>query len=102
VRWRQLKAIPFLGNPAAGFVLTAGGIYAGLGQDQVSDAHSSDEVRLDNPVDVLEPDSAVPYCLGIHHHGRAMLALLQTSRLIGANSCSRNLMLGQLLLEGFP
>jgi hypothetical protein len=31
-----------------------------------------------------------------------MLALLETSGLIGANSGSRDLMLGQLLLEGFP
>jgi hypothetical protein len=83
-------------------VLAAGGIDAALRQDKVGDALSSDEVQLDNSVDVFELNPAVPYCLGINHHSRAMLALLETSGLIGADSGSRDLMLGQLLLKGFP
>jgi hypothetical protein len=83
------------------FVFTPGSIDAGIRQGEFRDRLSSDDVRINDLVDVLQRDPAVPYGVWVHHYRRAMFALLQTSRLIGADSCTRDLMIGQLLFEGF-
>jgi hypothetical protein len=83
-------------------VLTPGCIEAGIGQREFRDRLSSSDMGVDDLVDVFQRDPAVPYCVWVHHDRGTMFALLQTSRLIGANSCSRDLTFGELSLERFP
>jgi hypothetical protein len=82
-------------------VLTPGCIAAGIGQRKFRNRLSSHDMGVDDLVDVFQRDPAVPYCVRVRDDRGTMLALLQTSRLIGANSCIRDLTVGQLLLERF-
>ena len=54
---------------------------------------------LDDFVDVGLGDAAVPDVLGIDHDGRALLALIETAGLVGADA-PVDAALGERLLEG--
>jgi hypothetical protein len=64
------------------FVFTPGRINAGIGQGEFRNWLSSNDMRVNDLVDLFPGDPAVPCCLWVHHDHRAMFALLQTSRLL--------------------
>ena len=64
---------------------TALGVQARIGQPQTLHRATVQQVLLDNLAHVADTDKAVPDGVGIDHHDRAMLALVQTSQFIGAD-----------------
>ena len=64
---------------------TLGSIKAVISDDQPLDRPSRNEVFADNLRHVLDADVAVPDRLGINDYGRPMLALVETSGLVGAD-----------------
>ena len=77
----------------------AGGcVQAPLGQHQALHWPSSNDVRLDNLVDVRFGDVSIPNGVGINHKIRAVFALVETTRLVSPHSALKPA-LSQLLLE---
>ena len=73
-------------------------VQARVGQYQPLDRLPADDVRFDNFVDIGEGDSAIPHSVWIDDEIRAVFALIQTTRLVGADS-SLQPARGQLVLE---
>jgi hypothetical protein len=61
------------------------GVDTALGQSQTLDRTVAYNVGLYDFCHVCQPYVAVPNCLGIHHHGRSMFALIQASGLVGTD-----------------
>ena len=64
-------------------MFAGGSIQAGVGQHQAPHGLSTDDVRFDDVVNVGFGDVSVPHGIGIDHDIRAVLALIETARLIG-------------------
>lgn len=66
---------------------------------------SADDMRFDDFVHIGQGHAAIPNCLGIDHKVRAMFALIEAPRLIGAyspfQSALRQLLFEELLQFGF-
>jgi hypothetical protein len=75
------------------------GVDASVRQDQPGDWGSTEDVGFDDFVYVADGDVAIPDCFGINHDRRAVLALLEASRFVGADSRSCNSPDRQCLLE---
>jgi len=80
-------------------------VQATIGQSQTLDRLSADNVRLDDFVDVGFGDVAVPDGIRVNHDVGAVLALIETSGLIGADatfqSASSELLFEELLQARF-
>ena len=61
------------------------------------DGTSVDEVLLDDFGGIFGLDVAVPDGFGIHHHGRSVFALVETSGFVDANRATQARGLGDLL-----
>src|SRR5262249_9055285 len=61
------------------------GVDTFIGQRQSGDRDSVDNVRFNNLFDILSPHSAVPDAFRVNHHGRSVLALIQTTGAVSAN-----------------
>ncbi len=59
-------------------------IQAGVDEHQAPDRLASDDMRLNDFVDVGLRDMSIPNCVGIDDEVRAMFALIETARLVGA------------------
>jgi hypothetical protein len=81
-------------------VFAGGSIQAGVGQHQALHRFSTDDVRFDDFVNVGFGDVSVPYGIGIDHDIRAMLALIETTGFVSADS-SLESAFGQFLFEQF-
>ena len=66
-------------------MFTRGCIQAAIGQHQSLNWLAADDMRLDNLIDVGLGDMCVPYGIGINHEIRAVFALVETARLVGAH-----------------
>jgi len=66
-------------------VFTGGGVETVVRQHQALDRLASNDVRLDDFVDVSLGDVSISNGLGINHDVRAVFALVETARLVGAN-----------------
>lgn len=60
-------------------------IDAVISQPQSLYRNAPGDVRFDDLSYVLRANAAIPDLVGIHHDVRTMLALVQTSGLVGAN-----------------
>ena len=69
----------------SGAVLAGAGVDATVGQAQALDGTVVRYVGLNDLGDVGESYISVPDALGIHHNGRAMLALVEASGLVSAD-----------------
>jgi hypothetical protein len=81
-------------------MLAACGIQALFGQAQALDRSSAYDVRLNDLFDVRFTNPAIPDGIGIDHHVRPVLALVEASGLIGSDA-SVQAMGSQFLLEQF-
>jgi hypothetical protein len=79
-------------------MLAACGIQALFGQAQALDRSPAYDVRLNDLFDVRFANVAIPDRIGIDHHVRPMLTLVEASGLIRANA-SLQAVGSQLLLE---
>ena len=79
-------------------MLASRGVDTFLAHSQALDWLSAYDVGIDDFIDIIERDMSVPDCLGIDHEIRTMLALVQASRLVGADASTQP-SLRQLLLE---
>jgi hypothetical protein len=66
-------------------MFTRGCIQAAIGQHQALNWLAADDVRLDDFIDVSLGDVSVPYGIGIDYEIRAVFALIETARLVGAH-----------------
>ena len=66
-------------------VFTGRSIEAGIGQHQACDGLAAHDVRFDDVVHVRGGDVSVPDSIGIDDKIRAVLALIEAARLIGAD-----------------
>ena len=62
-----------------------GSIQAAIGHHQALNWLAADDVRLDDFIDVGLGDVCIPYGIGIDHEIRAVFALIETARLVGAH-----------------
>ena len=62
-----------------------GGIQAAIGHHQALNWLAADDVRVNDFIDVGLSDESVPYGFGIDHEIRAVFALIETARLVGAH-----------------
>src|SRR6516162_9316956 len=67
-------------------MLAAGGIQALFGQAQPLDRSPAYDVRLNDLCDVRFADPAIPDGVGIDHHVRPVLTLVEASGLVRANA----------------
>jgi hypothetical protein len=67
----------------SGPMRTVGVVQAGVVNPQVVKNFAGDDGAGDDPGDVLELDAAVPDALGVDDDGRAMLALVETTGVVG-------------------
>lgn len=74
------------------------GIQAGIRDNQTLYRLVTDDVRLDDLIDIGCGDAAIPHRIGIDDDVRAMLALIQAAGFIGAD-CTVDASLCQLDLE---
>jgi hypothetical protein len=81
-------------------VFTVVGVQTGIGEPQAFDRLAADDVRLDNFIHVRFGDVPIPDRVGIDHDIRSMLALIETTGLIGAHAAFEST-LGEFLLEQF-
>jgi hypothetical protein len=81
-------------------MLAACGIQAFFGQAQALDRPSAYDVRLNDLFDVGFTNPAIPDGIGIDHHVRPVLALVEAAGLIGTDA-SLQAMGSQFLLEEF-
>jgi hypothetical protein len=79
-------------------MLAAGGIQALFGQAQPLDRSPAYDVRLNDLCDVRFADPAIPDGVGIDHHVRPVLTLVEASGLVRANAPLQAVG-SQLLLE---
>ena len=79
-------------------MLTTRGIQAGVGQAEPFHRSAANNVRLNNLLDIRLGHSAIPYRIWINNDVGAVLALIETSSLIGANLALQPA-LSQFLLE---
>src|SRR5262249_5580838 len=90
------------GEPSTALLTTVGAIgvvQAGVGDQEVIEDLPPDEGLLDDPGHVLGRHAAVPDPLGVDHDGRAVLALIEAARVVGAGERPEAGLL-QGLLEG--
>ena len=59
-------------------------VQAGIGQQQALDRFAAEDVGLNDLIDVSFRDVSVPDGFGIDHEIRAVLALIETARLVSA------------------
>jgi len=64
---------------------TGGGVQAIVGNDEALDGASGDKVLTDDFRHVFDGDTAVPDSFWVDDDGRAVLALVETSSLVGAD-----------------
>jgi len=76
------------------------GVQAGVRQAEALDRLAAEDVGLDNLVDVGLGDVAVPDCVRVDDDVRAVLALIEAARMIGADFAFEAA-LGEFLLEEF-
>ena len=76
-------------------------IQAGAGKSKALDWAAMDEVFCDDFIDIFEVDEAVPDGLGIDHHGRAVLALIEAAGLVGADEMLEASVFDGVLEGGF-
>ncbi len=74
-------------------------IQARIGDDQALDRLVSEDVGLDDFVDIAGMHAAVPHGVRIDDDGGPVLALLQASGLVGANYIAANTVRGEHLLK---
>jgi len=68
---------------------TALGVHAGIVQPQPFDRPAANQVLCDDLFSVLRLHVPIPDSLWIHHHRRAMLALVQAARFVDAHRAAR-------------
>jgi hypothetical protein len=73
-------------------------IQAGIGQQQALDRFATDDVGLNDFINVSFGDVSIPDGFGIDHEIRAVLALIETACLVGPNFALETAF-RQLLLE---
>jgi hypothetical protein len=71
-------------------VRTTGGVEAFVGNEEALDGPSVDDVRLDDLVDIVGGDAAVPDRVRINDDGGAVFALVETSGHVGAHALSES------------
>ena len=79
-------------------MFTTVGVEAGVCQHQPLYRLSSDDMRLDNLIQISQGYAAVPHGVRINHQIRAVLALVETTGLVGPDLPFQP-SLGQLLFE---
>jgi hypothetical protein len=77
----QRDLLPF----RSGFVRAMLGVQAGFGQPQTLYGTAMQQVLLDDLAHVPGMHKAVPDGIGIDHHHRAMLALIEAAQFVGAD-----------------
>lgn len=93
-RWPSRPRVGFLRRT----VLAAIGVEATVFDSQPFNRFSADDVRFYDFVHICQRHASVPHGFGIHNDIWPMLALIQTTGLIGAHSSLQST-LGELLLE---
>ena len=76
-------------------------VQAACGQAETLDRPAVDEVFGDDLFDVFEVDKAIPDGLGIDHDNRAVLALVETASLVGADDVLETGIFDGVLEGGF-
>jgi hypothetical protein len=77
-----------------------GGVHALIGQAKALDGPAAEDVALHDFVHIGLRHTAVPHGIRVDDNGRTVLALVQTTRFVGADTLAQSA-LGQRLLEGF-
>lgn len=76
-------------------------VEAGSGEAQPLHGTAMDEVLVDDFFYIFQMNEAVPDSFGIDHHRRAMLALIETPRLVGPNQMLETRVLNCIFEGGF-
>jgi hypothetical protein len=69
----------------SGLVRTPLGVKAAIGQNKTLDRPPMKQMLVDDLLYIFDVDKAVPDRVRIHHHDRAMFALVEASQLVRAN-----------------
>jgi hypothetical protein len=75
-------------------------VEAGIGKHKALHRLPADDVRFDDLVHICLGDVSIPHPLGVNYDIRAVLTLIETTRLVGPHSAFEP-SLRQLLLEEF-
>jgi hypothetical protein len=77
------------------------GVKAGSGEAQPLHGATMEEMLGDNFLNILQMNEAIPNGLGIDHHRRAMLALIEAAGFVGPNQMLEASVLDGILEGGF-